>query len=144
MKTWVGNPSRILELVFRAISRDSMADLPICNPLLEVEAVSFRRLRNGNWMGAMVTPWAINLLCIPDGESVWPEPSADGKCRWSFPSGDYEFTAAHQEALGRYHLCSLFSPTMEFENHQAARLTAMAAVEAIFSTEQFLTIQSSI
>lgn len=69
---------------------------------------------------------------------VWPtDPSstlaACSKHHWHFPSGDYEFTVADEEHIGIYHLCSLFSPALEFDSHEAARLTALAAAQALFA-----------
>lgn len=126
------NPSSLLESTFRQIAATRMAGLPICNPALSVEAVGFRLAPGGHWVGALVTPWGINLLCLPDGETPWPRAGADGKCLWRFASGDYEFTRAEESSLGEFHLCSLFSPALEFARHEEARLVALAAVTALF------------
>lgn len=131
MRIWPTDPAPALEAAFRAIATGPMADVPICNAALTVEAVGFRRGPAGHWVGALVTPWAINLLCLPAGDA-WPAEPVGGKLDWRFPSGDYEFMVAEEASLGRYHLCSLFSPALEFESHEAARLTALAAVEALF------------
>lgn len=131
MKCWHEDPSPALTAAFGEIARTRMAGLPICNPALAVEAVGFRRTGEGHWAGVMVTPWAINLLCLP-GNDGWPALSACSTHEWRFPSGDYEFTVADEASLGNYHLCSLFSPAMEFESHEAARLVALAAVEGLF------------
>ena len=109
-----------------------MHDLPICNHKLQVEAVGFQPTAEGHWAGAMITPWAINLLCLPAQLDGWPALAACSKHDWHFPSGDYEFTVAEEASIGNYHLCSLFSPALEFESHAAARLTALAAVHALF------------
>lgn len=132
MVAWIANPAAELEAVFGDIARTRMAGLPICNPGLRVEALGFRRTADGHWVGAMVTPWAINLLCLPGDAATWPVVAAGGRHDWHFPSGDYEFTVAEEALLGCYHLCSLFSPVLEFENHEAARLTALAAIHALF------------
>ena len=110
-----------------------MADVPICNPVLAVEAVGFRRMAEGHWAGLMITPWAINLLVLPTQEQDWPMLGAGSKHDWRFPSGDYEFIVAHEDSLGIYHLCSLFSPALEFATHEAAQLTALASVHALFA-----------
>lgn len=133
MTCWPQNPAPELEAVFAEIARTRMADVPICNPALRVEAVDFRRTEAGHWAGAMITPWAINLLCLPGTEEGWPALAACAKHDWQFPSGNYEFTVAEEARLGIYHLCSLFSPAFEFESHEQARLTALAAVHALFA-----------
>lgn len=132
MKIWATDPSSDLIAVFDTIARTRMHDVPICNRQLQVEAVGFQRTPDGHWAGAMVTPWAINLLCLPGRAEGWPALAACSKHDWRFPSGDYEFTVADEASLGTYHLCSLFSPTLEFDSHEAARLTALAAVHALF------------
>jgi len=128
---WTTDPSSALVKVFAEIARTRMADVPICNQALQVEAVGFRRTDDGHWAGLMITPWAINLLCLP-GNDQWPALSAGSKHVWRFPSGDYEFIVADEASLGRYHLCSLFSPALEFDSHEAARLTALASIHALF------------
>lgn len=133
MKVRATDPSSELVEVFSEIARTRMAGLPICNARLEVEALGFRRTAAGHWAGAMVTPWAINLLCLPGQAEGWPLLAACSKYDWQFPSGNYEFTVAQEDRLGNYHLCSLFSPALEFENHEAARLTALAAAQALFA-----------
>jgi [NiFe] hydrogenase assembly HybE family chaperone len=110
-----------------------MQDVPICNPQLQVEAVGFQQTAAGHWAGVMITPWAINLLCLPGQIEGWPPLAACSKHDWRFPSGDYEFTVAEEGSLGTYHLCSLFSPALEFESHEQARLTAIAAAHALFA-----------
>lgn len=131
MSGWADNPAPALEAAFADIARTRMADVPLCNPALQVEAVGFRALPDGHWLGVMVTPWAINLLRLPGTGAGWPETRAGGRHVWSLASGDYEFTVAEEERLGVYHLCSLFSPALEFPDHAQARLTALAAVQAV-------------
>lgn len=133
MKLWTTDPSPDLVAVFSEIARTRMADVPICNSALQVEAVGFRRTAEGHWAGLMITPWAINLLCLPGQDEGWPALAACSKHDWHFPSGDYEFIVAQEDSLGTYHLCSLFSPALEFATHELARLTALATVHALFA-----------
>lgn len=132
MKIWSQDPSTAIADVFADIAATRMAGLPICNPALVVEAIGFRLAETGHWVGALVTPWAINLLCLP-GHADWPAALAGSHYDWSFPSGVYEFIVADEDRLGRYHLCSLFSPAGEFVSHEQARLTALAAITALFN-----------
>lgn len=133
MKVWTTDPSPELVAVFDNIARTRMHDVPICNRVLQVEAVGFQRTPAGHWAGVMITPWAINLLCLPGQLEGWPLLAACSKHDWHFPSGDYEFTVAEEDSIGNYHLCSLFSPALEFETHEAARLTAIATTHALFA-----------
>ncbi|MCK6389556.1 MAG: [NiFe]-hydrogenase assembly chaperone HybE [Azonexus sp.] len=132
MKIWQDNPSTALVATFAGIAATRMHGLPICNPRLAVEACGFRRDPNGHWSGVMLTPWAINLLCLPGQAEGWPPVASGGTCQWRYPSGEYEFIVADEASLGPYHLCSLFSPALEFESQDAALMTALAAAEALF------------
>jgi len=131
MKVWTTDPSSELVAVFTDIAQTRMRDLPICNPALSVEAVGFQRTPQGHWAGVMMTPWAINLLCLPGQPEGWPTLPACSKHDWRFPSGDYEFTVAEEPRIGNYHLCSLFSPAFEFPSQEQARLTALAVAHAL-------------
>ncbi|NTV68829.1 MAG: [NiFe]-hydrogenase assembly chaperone HybE [Azonexaceae bacterium] len=133
MMFWTTDPSPELVAAFDTIARTRMHDVPICNRKLQVEALGFQRRPDGHWAGAMITPWAINLLCLPGQAESWPALAACSKHDWHFPSGDYEFTVAEEGSIGIYHLCSLFSPALEFDSHEAARLTALAAAHALFA-----------
>jgi [NiFe] hydrogenase assembly HybE family chaperone len=133
MKVWPENPAPELSRVFAEIAATRMAGLALCNPALQVEAIAFQQRDDGHWAGVMLTPWAINLLCLPGQEENWPALPACSKHDWQFPSGNYEFTVAEETSLGIYHLCSLFSPALEFESQEAARLTALAAAQALFA-----------
>lgn len=133
MKLWTADPSPQLAAVFTDIAGTRMAGVPICNPVLRVEAVGFRRTAEGHWAGLMITPWAINLLVLPGQQDGWPLLGAGSKHDWRFPSGDYEFIVAQEDRLGTYHLCSLFSPALEFATHEVAQLTALATAHALFA-----------
>lgn len=126
------NPAPLLERVFRHIAATRMADMPLANPALAVEAVAFRRQgENGHWLGVLITPWAMNLLYLPAADSTWPNKKTGDKHLWHFPSGAYEFTVAAEDELGVYHLCSLFSPPTQFTSQEAARQTACAVLAAL-------------
>lgn len=130
MKLWSDNPAPQLAQVFGDILATRMAGLPILNPALQVEPLSFRRDADGHWTGALITPWAINLLRLPGGED-WPGTAPGGRHEWVFATGNYEFIVAEEARLGVYHLCSLFSPAGDFPTHEQARLTALAAMLAL-------------
>ena len=131
MKIWDLDPSPQLETLFRHVAETRMVGLPILNPALQVEAVGFRRAADGHWVGAMVTPWSLNLLRLCGQAEGWPDCPTGAKLGWDFASGHYEFMVADEAQIGSYHLCSLFSPMSEFESHDQARLTAEAAMAAL-------------
>jgi len=124
-------PAAALEVAFRGIAQQRMADVPILNPALRVEAVGFRPWAQ-HWLGVLVTPWFMNLWLMPRQAEAW-SPLAVGKTRHHvFPAGVFEFIGGLEASIGDYQACSLFSPMFEFSDHAAARDTAAAALLALF------------
>ena len=109
-----------------------MRGLPILNPELSVEAVGFRAW-NDHWLGALVTPWTINLMLLPAHPTAG-SPEATGSTRTlAFPAGEFEFLAGYEPDIGPYEARSLFSPVTEFEDQAAAVATAHAALAFLFN-----------
>lgn len=124
------DPSALLESTFQHIADTRMRDIPILNPRLSVEAVGFCRWHQ-HWLGILITPWFMNVLCLPGDERA-TEPLASGTtCSLELPSGSYEFLAASESRLGDYLSCSLFSPVLQFADQDQAREVARAAMDAL-------------
>jgi len=121
--------ARRLEIAFGNVARTRMAGLPIVNPRLRVEAVGFDEWE-GQWLGVLVTPWSINILLLP-GRGPWPRLPTGTERFVDLPAGRFRFIAAFDAAIGEYHACSLFSPALEFADHEAARTAAQAALLAL-------------
>ncbi|MEZ5537514.1 MAG: [NiFe]-hydrogenase assembly chaperone HybE [Thiolinea sp.] len=128
--------SQRLENAFQRILQQRMAGMPFINPRLEVRALGFRDWQQG-YLGIMLTPWFMNLMYIPaDSQSGLAARKPTGsKYQHALPSGNYEFIAGYEEETGAYQSCSLFSPVFEFDSQQAAELTALAALDALFESE---------
>lgn len=125
-----GDPSARLEAAFTRIWKTRMAGLPFLNEQLRVEAVDFRPWQ-GEWLGALVTPWFVNLLLLP-GEGEWTPLAQGGERIVALPAGGFRFVSGHDGEIGEYHACSLFSPAQEFADHDTARAVAAASLEALF------------
>jgi [NiFe] hydrogenase assembly HybE family chaperone len=125
-----GDPSVRVGDAYERIWRTRMEGLPFLNERLRVEAVGFREWQ-GQWLGALVTPWCLNLLLLP-GKGEWTPLAAGAERFVAFPAGRFRFIAGHEASLGESHSCSLFSPVLEFTDHEAARLTAQAALAGLF------------
>ncbi|MDP1904702.1 MAG: [NiFe]-hydrogenase assembly chaperone HybE [Pseudomonadota bacterium] len=120
-----------LEAVFRHIAATRMAGVSLLNPALEVEAVGFRPWRE-DWVGVLITPWFMSLICLPGPDSAYEPLSSGSKQDVALPSGDYEFLSAHEDALGHYLTSSLFSPMFEFPDMARAREVAEAVLAEVF------------
>ncbi|KAA0576604.1 [NiFe]-hydrogenase assembly chaperone HybE [Azospirillum sp. B21] len=120
-----------LEAAFREIHTAQMRGLPIVNDALAVKAVGFRR-HDERWLGALVTPWFLNLVLLPGEGDDWSTLIPGAKELIEFPSGRYEFVHANRKGVGAYKACSLFSPMFEFASMLQATETASAALVSLF------------
>jgi [NiFe] hydrogenase assembly HybE family chaperone len=111
-----------------------MQGLPLINPVLDVEAVGFHQW-NGFCLGVLVTPWFINLMLLPSEGDSWKEMGVGTTQLHQMPSGHYEFILCEEEGIGRYQMCSLFSPVFEFSDHATAVATAEAVMDALMCPE---------
>lgn len=126
------NPAGQLESVFKRIAATRMAGVGILNPALEVEAVGFRRWGN-EWVGVLITPWFMNLICLPSPASTWDGLSSGTKRNRELPSGSFEFLTAQEDELGPYLTSSLFSPMFDFPDMERAREVAAATLAEVFT-----------
>jgi [NiFe] hydrogenase assembly HybE family chaperone len=126
-----GSPAASLEAAYRAVRAERMRGLPFVNEALEVEAVGFAPW-DAHWLGVLVTPWCMNLMLLPRDASRWRSVVPGDKLAYRFPAGVYEFVSGRERTIGEFQACSLFSPMFEFADQPAARLTAEAALAALF------------
>ncbi|PWC39364.1 [NiFe]-hydrogenase assembly chaperone HybE [Azospirillum sp. TSO35-2] len=120
-----------LEAAFREVHTAQMRGMPIVNDALAVKAVGFRA-HQGRWLGALVTPWFLNLVLLPGEADDWAGLVPGEKELVEFPSGFYEYVHANRKGVGPYKACSLFSPMFEFGSMLQATDTAAAALVALF------------
>jgi [NiFe] hydrogenase assembly HybE family chaperone len=132
-----GHPVARLAAAFTALAQGAMAGLPIANPALRVEAVGFTAWEE-NWVGVLITPWAINLMWLPGNPEAFAPPGGGVAQPRRFPSGVYGFHAGHLDSLGPYQSCSLFSPPAEFAGQDSARAVALEIMAALFQPEAAL------
>lgn len=129
------DPVAALAAAFRHIAATRMAGVPILNPALAVEAVGFRQepALDGRWLGVLITPWFMNLICLPLAGDDWHAlPSGTGR-NLDLPGGEVAFLAAQEDALGAYLSCSLFSPMQEFADQDYARAVAQEVLNQLLS-----------
>ncbi|HZV55358.1 MAG TPA: [NiFe]-hydrogenase assembly chaperone HybE [Rhodocyclaceae bacterium] len=123
-----------LEAAFRRIAATRMAGLPINHARLAVEGVGFRRWE-GKWLGVLVTPWAMNLVLLPESDTEFEMLATDRRQTWRFPSGEYDFMGGDEEECGAFQFCSLVSPIPEegIPDQAAARALAAEVLVQLFS-----------
>lgn len=114
-----------------AAAAGRMTGLGFVNPRLAVDAVRFAPWQ-GHWIGALVTPWFMNLVLAPRDPVAWEPLRLGDKRHFTFPAGRYEFIGAHDATVGEFAMCSLFSPVQEFADQAQAMEVAALALAALF------------
>lgn len=133
-KHYVDSPAPELEAMYRRIWETSMHDMPFVNEALAVAAIGFRR-HEGDWVGAMITPWFLNLFILPGGGELWSDLASGDRVRIPFPVGTLEFIADYDPGgdIPAYQYCPLFAPVSQFASHAAAVAAAEEALVALFT-----------
>ncbi len=124
----------LLERSFRSIQQHRMREIPIMNNAIKVRAVGFRHWQN-SYIGILITPWFMNLILLPGESDNWDDLHELTKKTHSFPSGKYSFITAYEEDIGKYQLCSLFSPMFEFGDDASAVETAQIVMKELFNED---------
>ncbi|CAG0955401.1 Hydrogenase-2 operon protein HybE [Burkholderiales bacterium] len=127
------DPGTLLASAFERIYRERMADVPIVNPALNVEASGFR-MYEGHWLGVMISPWFMNLVRVPGPEADWVSVQGETRQFQALPSGTYAFLGSEEPEVGEFQSCSLISPMGQFGDMDAARATATEVLAALLQT----------
>jgi [NiFe] hydrogenase assembly HybE family chaperone len=127
---------RKIEACFANIAATRMQGVPIVNGALSVKAVGTCEWQGGI-LSVLITPWFMNIIYQEDeeGEGASASIRAGTKRNISLPAGRFEFIRGHEEAVGSYWMCSLFSPVFEFADMETAEAAAAAAMEEILGGE---------
>ncbi len=129
------SPADAVEEAFFRIQQEQMADVPVLNPALVVEAVDFQRWQ-GHWLGVVVTPWCMSLLLVPGSAENWVSTGENKRHFVKFPAGDFAFLGTGEAELGEYQSCPLFSPMGKFSTQSEATMTARASMIALLTVPQ--------
>lgn len=129
-----------LERSFRHIASTRMAGVPVLHAALQVRAVGFAPLPDEpGWLcGVLVTPWFMNLLRLPLEPLADPPRAAAAGCLDVGRDAPRElggqalhFVGAHEDRLGHYEQCSLYSPMFHFADQAAAVATAAEVMKLL-------------
>jgi [NiFe] hydrogenase assembly HybE family chaperone len=123
-----------LTSTFNAIYKERMNDVPIINDKIEVSVIGFQQWQN-SYLCIMITPWFMNILLLPGETENWDDKRETTSSNHTFPSGKYEFLVGYESDIGKYQMCSLFSPMFEFADNNAAVETAEAAIKELMNIE---------
>ena len=127
------SPADAVEEAFFRIQQEQMADVPILNQALSVEAVDFQRWQR-HWLGVVVTPWCMSMLLVPGSAENWVSTGENKRRFVRFPAGDFAFLGSEEVELGEYQSCPLFSPMGKFATQSEATMTARASLIALLTS----------
>lgn len=127
------DPTSRLTAQLRRIHDERMQGLPFLNAALHVEVLGFRRWQ-GDWLGAAITPWSINLLLLPGGGSLWRDRPTGERHPVAFPVGAIDFIADFDEGadLPASQYFPLVANVSRIDTQTTARDAAQAALDALF------------
>lgn len=132
MFRYLNSPAVILEEYFGDIYQKHMKSLELCHQSLRVQAVGFQQWE-GQWIGVMITPWFMNLMVIPQDESLWPD-MKEGKGHelyLEFPYGVLTFEPRLDADIGKHLVCSLASPMDKFSDQKEAVAVANEVLQML-------------
>ena len=139
------DPSSRLQAMYRRAWETSMHDLPFVNHALSVEVVGFRQWK-GDWVGAVITPWFLNLFVLPGGGELWSDRPSGERCNIALPAGELEFIADDDAAaeIPAYQYCALITQVSQFASQDVARATAEAALIALFTAPPSADVEAAL
>ncbi len=130
----IDEKTSLLKSAFNHIYKDRMNDVPIINDKIEVSVIGFQQWQN-SYLCIMITPWFMNLMLLPGESENWDDLRETTSVRHTFPSGNYQFLIGYEPDIGKYQMCSLFSPMFEFNDNVAAVETAEVAIRELMNIE---------
>lgn len=128
------NPAPQVLAMYRRIWETTMRDLDFVNRALEVDIAGFRRYR-GDWVGAVISPWFVNLYVLPGGGELWRDLGAGERVKLPFPVGELEFIADYEPTaeIPAALYCPLLAPVTALKSQEEALRMAMDALETLFT-----------
>lgn len=130
---------RVHELVqrFTQILHTSMADMPINNAKLQVQAVEFKldMQDNATLMGVLITPWFMNLIRLPVLKQTQIQ-SVGVSSECDLGATCLTFLSAYDDEIGEYKACSLASPVLEYDSQADAVLMAQTILQQLLHHQE--------
>lgn len=115
---------------FTRIGEETMRGLPFYNENLVVEAIGFERFGD-DWLGALITPWFLNLMLIPDQPAPYAEAANGKKREVELPGGAVTFRCGGTDDFGLFHAHSIASPMDIYKTQEQARAAARLALARV-------------
>ena len=112
------------------------------NPRLQVEVSAFARCQ-GDWLGTVIAPWAIHLILINGGGSLWGDIPAGQRRYVDLPGGTLAFVADGDPEIAAWQYASLLDSIGEAADMAAARLIAADGMRLALSLPEVAGAQAA-
>lgn len=109
---------------YQTLAARIMAEMPMANAALQVEALGFTRQHAG-WCGILVTPWFMNLVYRPD------QPVHGHSCTLPLPGAEVAVQPA--QGVAGFWMAPLISPLQDFPHMDYARNVAEQILHQLLS-----------
>lgn len=120
---FLDDPSEVIAAHYAQVWESGTAPAGEINPRLSVAVLSFVRCQD-DWLGAVITPWAIHLILMNGGGCLWGD-IPPGQLRYvRLPGGAQGFIADGDPEIGAWQYASLLDSIGEVVDMRAARLIA--------------------
>jgi [NiFe] hydrogenase assembly HybE family chaperone len=121
-----------LEAAFRELD-GRMSGAPGYNPALSVVAAGFRPWQ-GHWLGAVIVPWAVQLVLLPGDEERGPVAPGARRAR-RLPVGERTLMGLELEGYGLVETAPLLPSAQAFASQSEAESAALIALAALMLPE---------
>ncbi len=129
------NPAELIKAHFEQMQATDTAKSAFSNPLLQLEVVDVVRCE-GDWLAAVITPWAIRLLLLNGGGRLWGDIPAGQRRYVNFPGSALLFVAETYPEIGSWQFSSLIEATDDVADMAAARLVAQDGLQMALGLER--------
>ncbi|MCW8844519.1 MAG: [NiFe]-hydrogenase assembly chaperone HybE [Gammaproteobacteria bacterium] len=120
-----------LVTAYRDLVQPRMRLLPMYNPELKVEAVSFK-IHEGRPCGVLLTPWFMNLVLLPAEHDEWSGMAPGENLRVTFPAGDYLCMLSMPEGIPPHLSLPLFNSVEGFVDQDTACRVAEEIMQRLY------------
>ncbi len=122
------NPAELIKAHFEQMQATDTAKTAASNPQLQLEVFDVVRCE-GDWLAAVITPWAIRLLLLNGGGKMWGEIPAGQRRYVDLPGATLLFVAETDAEIGSWQFSSLIEATDEVADMAAARFVAQDGLQ---------------
>lgn len=122
------NPAELIKAHFEQMQAMDAAKTAFSNPQLQLEVIDVVRCE-GDWLAAVITPWAIRLLLLEGGGRLWGDIPAGQRRYVDLPGATLLFVAETDAEIGSWQFSSLIEATDDVADMAAARLVAQDGLQ---------------